>query len=448
MNHPTTSSNNKINPKEVVIVFKTNLPEEYTIEPINITLSTMCEKEDLNKLLKKLLAKESKIYEDKNFEFFINNQILDTSLITFIENNMSIISPEKALEIFYFFELNEPQLINTVKEDEWIRKIVCLSSEDSFQFDSLTKYCVGLFNSEVSFYDTSFKKVMTVNKQNTDITENLMEMLNDLLFIKTNNRTIVGIASRSEEENIGFYELNLKAGTSKKVSFVGKNNNEYVNCLSSNPVDLYNFCVGDSTGSVRIYKLPTSNQDEPKSKQNKKQRTEFSRLTHATEIVKAHNSEIKLIKWINNMQIITSGDDFSIKVWNTSTNANFCNFTSSYRVTTAFTSYNNTEGILAGYDDGKIRTWDIRAPNQTNNLIFHGHNNKVSEVQFNPLMQQMFISSGFDKMIKVWDLRSKKPLYEIKCDEGDKNFGLTFNSGKYFLVGGDNSAVRIYETGI
>jgi len=434
--------------REAVIVFKTNLPEQYRIDSTNLTIPITYTKENLNKLLKKLFEKERKSHENKNFEFYINNQILDTELITFLTNNEKDITSEQVLEIYYFFELSEPELINTVKEDEWIRKIVCLTSEDSLINNNPTKYCVGLFNSEVSFYDPTFKKMMTVNNQTTDITENVMEMLNDILFVKSNSKTFLAIASRSEEENVGIYDINTKSGASKKISFVGKIDNEYINCLSSNPVDLNCFCAGDTTGSLRIYKFLKNNEEVESTKPNKKQKTEVSRLNHVTEINRAHTSEIKLTKWINNMQIITSGDDFSIKVWNTSTNANFCNFNSSYKVATSFASFNNTEGILAGYDDGKIRTWDIRAPNQANNLQFSGHKNKVSEIQVNPLMQQMFVSTGFDKMVKVWDLRSKKPLYEIKCEEGEKNFGLAFNSGKYFMVGGDNSAVRIYDTGI
>ena len=103
--------------KEIEIKLITDLGEEYHLSQTNFNLPLDCTSEKLNELVNKML----KLSSPKKFSFFINNIKLTTSLTEFVNTNK--ISTENVVEIFYMFEMNEPQLKNTIKEDEWIKDI-------------------------------------------------------------------------------------------------------------------------------------------------------------------------------------------------------------------------------------------------------------------------------------------------------------------------------------
>ena len=96
--------------KEIEIKLITDLGEEYHLSQTNFNLPLDCTSEKLNELVNKML----KLSSPKKFSFFINNIKLTTSLTEFVNTNM--ISTENVVEIFYMFEMNEPQLKNTIKE--------------------------------------------------------------------------------------------------------------------------------------------------------------------------------------------------------------------------------------------------------------------------------------------------------------------------------------------
>ena len=104
--------------KEIEVTLKST-SQEYEITNNTITIPSHFDSSKLNKLVKKLIQTK------ENFNFFIDNILLETSLDDFLLTHVEILksSEEKTLEIFYSIQINKPNLSNTIKEDEWIRKI-------------------------------------------------------------------------------------------------------------------------------------------------------------------------------------------------------------------------------------------------------------------------------------------------------------------------------------
>ena len=161
-------------------------------------------------------------------------------------------------------------------------------------------------------------------------------------------------------------------------------------------------------------------------------------------------NEVKIIKWINNGQILSTGDDFYIKLWNIQTRSLYSSFNSNFKITTCISSILGNEKFLTGHDDGSIRLWDMR--NENTRIVFNNaHSKFVSDLITNPdinLHSQNFSSVGYDGKLKMWDLRAmNKPLLEIST-ESEKNYTLAFNTAKFILTGGDKSVISIYENKI
>ena len=257
--------------------------------------------------------------------------------------------------------------------------------------------------------------------------------------------------SRNEEDNLRVYSVDVNKNTSTLTYTNSKINNEYFNCLSLNPADFTFFCSGDTEGNIQIFKLP--NEETLPDNKKKKRRIEAQNIETQTRIEKCHGlNEIKNINWINNQQILTSGDDFLIKLWNIHTKTNYSVFNTGYKLTTAMCPVRGDK-FLSGHEDGTIKLWDARVnhnnSNTTSQIIFkNAHLNYISDIVTNPNHSQYsnnFASSGYDGRLKLWDIRANKTaIYDIRTDS-NKNYSVAYNSEKYLMTGGDNSAISIYD---
>ena len=440
---------------QIEITFTTTLPEEFHIENNRLSVPSNYDTEKLRKLLNKLLGRDESVTKEK-FIFFTANILLDTNLNLFLsENNFDIQKiSETGLVVNYAFEIPPPQKVNTMKEDEWIRKIVTRKNQ-KYDTNNLEPYIVGLFNSELTVYNPNFEKIVKIEDENPKNKENdYCELLHDVLFFtKSDNmsqNTIIK-ASRNEDALFSVYSLDL-VKASYSLLYQADKHSEYANSLSLNPVDFSYFASGNSDGSIRIYKLPEVNQPNPQPEQKKKKRkTEAQLLNPELTLEDCHgHNEVKIIKWINNGQILSSGDDFYVKLWNIQTRTLFSSFNTNYKLTTCISTVLGNEKFLTGHEDGSIRLWDMR--NESTRVVFNNaHSKYVSDISTNPdtnLYSNNFSSVGYDGRMKVWDMRAmNKPLFDIATDS-EKNYSVAFNSPHYLLTGGDSSTVDVYENKI
>jgi WD40 repeat protein len=442
-NSRKNSNTEKITKNEKEITLKTNLPEEFQIQNNTLTIPSIYDNLSLNKLVKKLLQND-----EKTFNFFIDNKILDKPIHNFLLENPEVLksSEEKSIEIFYSFKLEEPKLMNTIKEDEWIKKI---SVRKNFNLkNDLEYYCVGLFNSELTIYNRNNEKLFKIKDNNDD---EICEILHDVCFFnRENGDNIILKSSRNETETIKIYNVDLAKSSYTQIYKIGKQNLEYVNCLSVNPIDNNYFCAGDTTGNIRLFKIPSSeesksqiNTNSSNASKNKKRKIEASYLSSESVIEKCHeNREIVHIDWLNNSQILTYGDDFNLKIWNLNTKTNYLTMNTNHKYVSSLKKFGENL-VMTGHDDGRIKFWDLKSGKISN--IFSGHSKFVSALDFNEGDESKFVSIGYDSVLNMWDTRANKaPLYSIKTD-AEKNYGLAFNTFDYMMCGGDNANVNIYS---
>eukprot|EP01138_Halocafeteria_seosinensis_P011679 gb/GECG01011935.1/.p1 GENE.gb/GECG01011935.1/~~gb/GECG01011935.1/.p1 ORF type:complete len:417 (+),score=55.10 gb/GECG01011935.1/:1-1251(+) len=93
---------------------------------------------------------------------------------------------------------------------------------------------------------------------------------------------------------------------------------------------------------------------------------------------------------------------------------------------------NRPNTLAAAYDDGSVRIWDIRNPNQPVKVLT-GHSHWVTSVQYNPFHDQLVISSGNDGKAILWRASSvsSAPLIEME-DESDKRSSTDLAVGVYY----------------
>lgn len=133
-------------PGQITAVFKTELPEEYKVEELPITLETKSKSEVLSEVVTQLLENDSKS-SNNQFCFRINGKLLRSNLKSHIKKYN--LSPETTIEIFYSFAPVLPSLAESNSEEDWISSIVA----DKSLATLYTGFFVSTFGGSLSIYN-------------------------------------------------------------------------------------------------------------------------------------------------------------------------------------------------------------------------------------------------------------------------------------------------------
>lgn len=76
---------------------------------------------------------------------------------------------------------------------------------------------------------------------------------------------------------------------------------------------------------------------------------------------------------------------------------------------------------------------------------FTSHTQWVQAVRWSKTEENLFISGGYDNLVKLWDWRSPKaPLFDL-AGHDDKVLGCDWSEPKFMVSGGADNTVRIYK---
>ena len=101
------------------------------------------------------------------------------------------------------------------------------------------------------------------------------------------------------------------------------------------------------------------------------------------------------------------------------------------------------KGLLCGANDNKIRYFGA-LPGPTG-AVLDEHNGRVQAVAFSPKPDYVFISGGYDRIVKVWDQKSMHTVANFDQSEGGVT-GLAFINENHFV--GSSLDGKLYWWGI
>ena len=409
--------------------------------------------EKLNELLNQLLNLSPK----KNFSFFIGDNKLINSLGEFVnENNLTT---EQQIEIYYMFEIPEPQKSNTIKEDEWIRKISILN-EMNYNPKKHYEYIAGLFNGEVSFYNGDNNNKIYTLKNFNNVDEDALALLTDIKYFKRkeSENNILIRTLRNSLNTFEIYDIDSIKQNQTLLFSNEKDSDEFFNCITLNPLNYNIFAMGgtmDNKGIVQIYNIPENLSLNENRQLNKKKRKINSTILNPTYTFnEVHQSQCNHISFLDGEYLITGGDDYNINIYNIITNNLYMTLNTFYKDISSICKVSN-KTFLIGYQDGTIKFYDINDSNLNKNkasLIFrdnetfYGFISDINLCKDKENHPNTFVTSSYDSHIKIWDIRGGKlPLYKINTGETEKNYTVLFNGIDTIISGGDGSSINIYK---
>ena len=72
---------------------------------------------------------------------------------------------------------------------------------------------------------------------------------------------------------------------------------------------------------------------------------------------------------------------------------------------------------MTGHASGSIKIFDERVRNKIAVNVFESSNNYISQVKINPLNSVTFISSDYNGLIRTWDKRMNKNVFQIDAHD-------------------------------
>lgn len=127
--------------------------------------------------------------------------------------------------------------------------------------------------------------------------------------------------------------------------------------------------------------------------------------------------------------------------------------------------------IATGHTDNVLRLWDPRSEGMEKNmpcigsitsayqnnadgtnvkLALRGHTGWISSVSWSPKSEYTLCSGSYDATVRVWDIRSKGPLYTVNADDNDDSSSkkvLSVDwSGDQIVCGGEDKKLQIFKT--
>ena len=449
-----SNDKNQILKKEIEIKFVSDLSREYQINQSVFHLPLTMNVNKLNELINKLLN----LSPNKIFSFFIGDIKLLGSLNDFVNENN--ITTEQQIEIYYMFEIPEPEKSNTIKEDEWIKKISILN-EMNYNPSKHNEYIVGLFNGEVSFYNGNNNNKIYSLKNCNNVDEDALALLTDIKYFKrkeSENKILIRTL-RNSLNTFEIYDIDSLKQNQTLLFSNEKINDEYFNCIDINPLNYNIFAMGgtmDNKGIIQIFNLPENlSLNETKKTPNKKKRKINSTILNPTYTFnEVHYSQCNHITFLDGEYLVTGGDDYNINIYNIITNNLFMTLNTFYKDISSICKVSN-KTFLIGYQDGTIKFYDINDSNLNKNkasLIFKDNEaycGFISDISLSNDKENhpnTFVTSNYDSNIKVWDIRGGKlPLYKVNTGETEKNFSVLFNGIDTIISGGDGSLINIYN---
>jgi coronin-7 len=116
----------------------------------------------------------------------------------------------------------------------------------------------------------------------------------------------------------------------------------------------------------------------------------------------------------------------------------------------AFDPFDNSR-LVAACDDGHIRVWHIPEGGLTHqvnepNLIFAAHGDKIQIVKWHPLAQDVFVTTAFDRTVKIWDLtNTEAPKMDLE-GHTDQVYSAEFSvCGRFLATVCRDGKIRIFE---
>eukprot|EP00743_Colponemidia_sp_Colp-15_P003223 GILK01003482.1.p1 GENE.GILK01003482.1~~GILK01003482.1.p1 ORF type:complete len:429 (+),score=37.65 GILK01003482.1:67-1353(+) len=398
--------------------FVTDLPEQYKIAEVPISVPGKLGRYGLSEIVNHLLALDP----PKPFDFVVDDEFVRSSVEQFISSHG--LSGESILVLRYVIAMPKPDLKETKDMTDWISSVDASHTECVFS----------------ASYDGSIKAL----DRHGDLiaSQSVHKMPIKAMAVSQDPVTdLLSLVSVSKDMTVRMSVFN-SAERSITTTRVGKGHTGSVDTVAIAPTAAL-VCTGSWDRSVKIWTSLSEDRKDSDTTARKKRKKEVKDMPCVAELL-GHTQQVSAVCWPYTATLYTGSWDHTIRVWDVDSKTTVNTLTGN-KIVTAL-SYNHVAGLLAsGHEDRAVRIWDPRGKDtQVVKLALVSHSSWVSAVKWAPTSPYMLASASYDGTVKLWDIRSKIPLHTLESHE-DKVLCLDWQGTSRLWSGGSDSKLVLHE---
>jgi len=396
--------------------------------PFSVPASSACT--ELNGLLKSLLtatSNEEDTLDDVQFEFLIDGEYLRTSLQEYVSSKN--VSSESTLRIEYTLRHETPELTQSLLHNDWVSSVDMVNG----------RIISGSYDNTVKIWNTDGECLSTIEGHTMAVRKIVWNMLT--------NGVPGSFISASQDQTAVVWKYNPEDNTSEAVH-VCKGHTRSVDCLAVNP-NGDKFASGSWDKMIKIWEAgvdaSAGNEEETDAKRVcKKEKESLKQIRTPLQTFSGHKEPVSCLLWTDEHELMSSGWDHCIRLWDTSTATNKHTLTGNKVVLSiSYSSQNNL--LVSGSADKFIRLFDVRTSGDVVLKMLTSHEGWVAGVDWSPNNDNLLVSGSYDCAVKLWDIRcTNEPVASLGKHE-DKVMCVMWKDAKYVLSGAADCCLNIFE---
>ncbi|KAI8149385.1 WD40-repeat-containing domain protein [Fennellomyces sp. T-0311] len=403
--------------------------EKYAVPDSAILVPTSFKRFGLSEIVNNLLGNEKPI----PFDFFLDGQILRTSLAQYLSEQR--LSTENTLTIEYVESTLPPTPISAFEHDDWISSVKAHNGYDLF--------LTGSYDNMTRLWNTSGECIATFNGHT--------EPVKCVAFGPSNDSTRV-IFSGSLDSSLLAWTVCQKLSQAREL-YECKGHKGAVESIAVDPRKDY-IASASNDSTIKIWTTAEPEDDEEvstsKLKRRKTEKKSDRKVKTNVSTLEGHVGAVNAVTFdgAESNIVYSGGWDHSIRSWDTEQQVNLV--TKNCEKVVLDVDYSSRSRLIAtGHADTVLRLWDPRSEDGANvKLALRGHSGWVSSVSWSHVSEYLLCSGSYDATVRVWDIRSKGPLYTVNGGDASSKeqiFSVDWD-GQFLLSGGQDKKLRIYQT--
>jgi len=187
----------------------------------------------------------------------------------------------------------------------------------------------------------------------------------------------------------------------------------------------------------------TNGSTEKDSKSENKSLTKTPLMT-----LPGHKEAISDVVYNDSNEIFSASMDHTIKLWDSELGGLKSEIAGNKSFFSLSWSPLN-RNIITSSADRHIRLYDPRSTEGSLvKATFTSHKGWVSSVRWSTTEEHMFISGGYDDIVKLWDSRSPKaPLYDM-LGHKDKVLCIDWSNPKVMVSGSSDNTLKVFKSSL
>ncbi|KAF7732740.1 WD repeat-containing protein 12 [Apophysomyces ossiformis] len=402
--------------------------EKYAVTDAPILVPSNFKRYGLSEIVNNLIGHEIPI----PFDFLIDGEILRTSIAEYLASKN--FSTENLITIEYVESMLPPTPLSAYQHDDWI------SSVKGHQGLFLT----GSYDNVVRLWNSTGECIANFTGHT--------EAVKSVAFGSVDDTQAI-IFSGGLDNTLLAWEYSLETG-SQRCLYECKGHKSAVESVAVDANANY-VASASADGTVRVWSTEEPEEDEHTEedalprKRKKTEKKDSRKIKSKSTVLEGHVGGVNAVTFDGSDSniVYTGGWDHSIRSWDVEQQVNL--LTKNCEKVVLGVDYSKMSRLIAtGHADNAIRLWDPRSEDGTNvKLTLRGHSAWVPSVAWSPSSEYTLCSGSYDSTIRVWDIRSKGPLYTVEADDvskKDKVLSVHWDSQK-ILSGGEDKKLRIYQ---